>query len=111
MDAKRLLSILDEDFSDANVDMAIAWLKTKKPTNKSAAKILQTIFNHPKIELEFEWLTPWARTADWKFIRENVQDLRSIELFEWIVSVLNANPHHPNAGIVWALLLQNFRHE
>ncbi len=111
MNAKELLSILDEDFSDTNVEIAIAWLKTKKPTNKSAGRVLQQVFNHPKIQQELNWLSEWAGSSDWRFISENVQDLRSIEIFDWIVELLKNNPDHQDAGRLWSVLLQTIRHE
>lgn len=111
MNAKELLSILDEDFSDANVEMAIAWLKTKRPTNKSAGRVLQQVFKHSKIEQELNWLSEWALSSDWEFMSGNLQDLRSVEIFDWVVELLRNNSDHPDAGRLWSVLLQTIRHE
>lgn len=109
MNAKTLLTLLEDDFSEENVATAIAWLKTRKPSNKSANKILHKIFPHPLIEEELEWLTTWAQEADWDFFENHIFVLKSIRLFDWIICLLSEHPNNKSAGNVWAALLLNFR--
>lgn len=111
MNAKTLLTLLEDDFSEENVATAIAWLKTRKPSNKSANKILHKIFPHPLIEEELEWLTTWAQEADWEFFAEHIYDLKSALIFDWIIQMLNDHPDHSDTGRVWANLIQTFRNK
>lgn len=111
MNAKILLTLLEDDFSDDNVATAIAWLKTKNPSNKSANKILHKIFPHPLIEEELEWLTTWAKEADWEFFAGHIYNLKSAVLFDWIIQLLNAHPDNSDTGRVWANLILNFRNK
>lgn len=109
MNAKRILAALNEDFSDENVATAIDWLKSKKPKNRSADKVLKLVFLHPLLEQELEWLTAWSKASDWDFIAMHIHELKSFLLFEWIIQLLNSEPNHVDAGRLWENLLQNFR--
>lgn len=109
MNAKELLTILDDDFSDANVEMAIAWLKTKQPTNKSADKVMQIIFEHPKTHIDLTWLSNWFQHGNWDCLIHGVLRVETIELFDWHLELLRSNPDHPQANWLWLNLLQEFR--
>ncbi len=111
MDAKQLLSILEKEYSDENVEMAIAWLKTDGKPRKSADQILKKVFKHPRMQSELTWVADRCRKGSWSFVIQNLHGMRSIEQFEWILTLANKNPSHPDSGALWNALLREFRHE
>ncbi len=113
MNAKTLLTLLEDDFSDENVATAIAWLKKQKPTNKATNKILEKVFSHSAMVNELDWLSEWAKTNSWSFAFAYLQDWRNVSLrrFEYILRLLINNPTNPAAAELWTEVLRDFRHE
>ena len=111
MKAKDLLALIDEDFSDQNVAFAIEWLKKKKPTNNTANEILLYVMFHPLMLKESEWLKNRLQETDWEIFEHSFHGLKSIEHLEFMLELLHENPVRPDAGYVWAGLLNDFRHK
>ncbi|MBA3856631.1 MAG: hypothetical protein C0507_06930 [Cyanobacteria bacterium PR.3.49] len=110
MKAKELLSLLEENLSDENVATAIAWLKTKKPTNKSANKVFSKVFFHSLVLTEAEWFKSRLKDVDGELLEYNLQELKNIEHFDFLIEFLNENVARPDAGYIWGGLLRCFRH-
>ena len=111
MNAKELLTLLDEDFSDKNVAAAIAWLKTKKPNHRKANEIFLKVFFHPYSLKEKDWLKTSLDETDLEIFKYSLLELKNIEHLYLLLEFLRENFIRQDAGYLWAALLSEIRHK
>jgi len=111
LNAKELLTLLEEDFSDKNVASAIAWLKTKKPNHRKANEIFLKVFFHPYSLAENVWLKTRLDETDLEIFEHSLLELRNIEHLNFLLEYLRENIERPDAGYLWATLMSEIRHK
>lgn len=103
--AEQIIDSLTSATTDENIIQAIEWIKSKRPSDKSAKLIVAKLMEIPQAGPHLDSLTKWVKAAKKWNCFDSTHRLASLEHLDWLLLLLNETPNQPKAGVIWNNLL------
>jgi len=107
LSSEQIVQKLKSDPSDSNIELAIDWIKSRRPQDKAARALLADLMQIERAGVKLVALTPWMKTSIWDYF-ELARSLASIEHLDWLLSLLSNYPKHKQAALLWQYLLMDY---